>query len=62
MRGTTPTPGSAARTPRCPSARAERGAVARQTVADWESYPDMSERHFSELRAMLDEQEPGYKD
>ena len=42
--------------------RVVSNAVARQTVADWESYPDMSERHFSELRAMLDEQEPGYKD
>ena len=36
-------------------------AVARQTVADWESYPDMSERHFAELTAMLDELEPDYK-
>ena len=26
-------------------------AVARQTVADWESYPDMAERHFAELKA-----------
>jgi ribulose-5-phosphate 4-epimerase/fuculose-1-phosphate aldolase len=37
-------------------------AVARQTVADWESFPGMQERHFAELRAMLDELEPGYKD
>lgn len=37
-------------------------AVASQTVADWESIPDMQERHFSELRAILDELEPGYKD
>ena len=36
-------------------------AVARQTVADWESYPDMSDRHFAELKAMLDELEPDYK-
>jgi hypothetical protein len=36
--------------------------VAGQTVADWESIPDMQERHFSELRAILDELEPGYKD
>jgi hypothetical protein len=31
-------------------------------VADWESFPGMQERHFAELRAMLDELEPGYKD
>ena len=37
-------------------------AVARQTVAGWESYPDMSERHFAELRAMLDALEPDYQD
>jgi ribulose-5-phosphate 4-epimerase/fuculose-1-phosphate aldolase len=36
-------------------------AVARRTVADWESYPDMSDRHFAELPAMLDEIEPDYK-
>ena len=36
-------------------------AVARQTMADWESYPDMAERHFAELRAMLDTLEPDYK-
>jgi ribulose-5-phosphate 4-epimerase/fuculose-1-phosphate aldolase len=36
-------------------------AVARRTVADWESYPDMSDRHFAELTAMLDELEPDYK-
>ena len=37
-------------------------AVARQTVADWESYPDMAERHFAELTALLDDLEPDYKD
>ncbi len=36
-------------------------AVARQTVADWESYPDLSERHFAELVALLDESEPDYR-
>ena len=35
--------------------------VARQTVADWESYPDMAERHFAELTALLDALEPDYK-
>lgn len=36
-------------------------AVARRTVADWESYPDMAGRHFAELTAMLDESEPDYR-
>ncbi|MDJ0611070.1 MAG: class II aldolase/adducin family protein [Kiloniellales bacterium] len=35
--------------------------VARQTVADWESYPDLSDRHFAELKAILDEEEPDYR-
>ena len=37
-------------------------AVARRTAEEWASYPDLSERHWAELRAILDEEEPGYRD
>lgn len=37
-------------------------AVARQTAADWDSYPDISDRHFTALTAILDEEEPDYRD
>ena len=32
--------------------------VARRTASEWESYEDASERHFSELKAILEEEEP----
>jgi ribulose-5-phosphate 4-epimerase/fuculose-1-phosphate aldolase len=37
-------------------------AVARRTVADWETYHHASVLHFNELKAMLDESEPDYSD
>ena len=38
-------------------------AVARQTASEWEVYNrDASDLHFAELKAMLDEQSPGYKE
>ncbi|MEM7222590.1 MAG: class II aldolase/adducin family protein [Pseudomonadota bacterium] len=38
-------------------------AVARQTAAEWAVYlEDACDLHFAELKAMLDEQSPGYKD
>lgn len=36
--------------------------VARRTADDWATYPDLSERHFAELRAILDAEEPDYRD
>ncbi len=36
-------------------------AVARKTAQQWADYPGGCELHFSELRAMLDEQDPGYR-
>lgn len=36
-------------------------AVARRTAAEWQRYGEMAERHFAELRAMLDEREPDYR-
>ena len=36
--------------------------VAAQTRRDWGSYSDTSDRHFAELRAILDVEEPDYKD
>jgi len=37
-------------------------AVARRTAAEWETYHDAAVLHFDELKAMLDEQEPDYRD
>lgn len=37
-------------------------AVAEQTRKDWETYPDAADRHFAELRRILDEDEPDYRD
>ena len=35
--------------------------VASKTARQWAEYPDFAERHFQELRAILDEQEPDYR-
>lgn len=35
--------------------------IAESVAAEMEVYPDMAERHLSELKAILDEQEPGYR-
>ena len=37
-------------------------SVAHRTAKEWETYTDASERHFSELKAILDEDSPGYRD
>jgi ribulose-5-phosphate 4-epimerase/fuculose-1-phosphate aldolase len=36
-------------------------AVARRTAAEWQRYDEMAERHFAELKAMLDDREPDYR-
>lgn len=41
--------------------RVASDAVARRTAAEWKRYVDMAERHFAELRAMLDRLEPDYR-
>jgi len=41
--------------------RVAADAVARRTVAEWERYAELAERHFAELKAMLDELEPDYR-
>lgn len=35
--------------------------VARRTAQQWADYPDVSEKHFSELKRILDEDEPDYR-
>ena len=35
--------------------------VARRTAQQWADYPDIGEKHFSELKRLLDEDEPGYR-
>jgi ribulose-5-phosphate 4-epimerase/fuculose-1-phosphate aldolase len=35
-------------------------AVAEKTAQEWESYPGFAEAHLSELRAILDVEDPGY--
>jgi len=35
--------------------------VARRTAAQWAAYPDFAGNHFSELKAILDEEEPDYR-
>lgn len=40
--------------------RVASDAVARRTADEWTRYGDMAERHFAELRAMLDDLEPDY--
>ncbi|GAB5469678.1 MAG: class II aldolase and adducin N-terminal domain-containing protein [Rhodospirillales bacterium] len=37
-------------------------ALAEKTARELEDYPDQAERHFAELRAILDEDEPTYRD
>ena len=36
--------------------------VARRTRADWDTYHDAATLHFNEIKAMLDESEPDYRD
>ncbi len=36
--------------------------TAEKTAQQWESYPDLAEYHFRELMAILDEEEPAYRD
>ncbi len=36
--------------------------VAAKTAGQWAEYPDFAELHFSELKAILDDEEPSYKD
>lgn len=36
-------------------------AVARKTAEQWLDYPGYAERHFSEIMAILDEEEPAYR-
>ena len=37
-------------------------AVARKTAQQWQDYPALGELHFRELKAILDEEEPAYKE
>ena len=37
-------------------------AVAAKTERQWRDYPDLSDDHFRELRAILDREEPSYRD
>jgi ribulose-5-phosphate 4-epimerase/fuculose-1-phosphate aldolase len=34
--------------------------IAEKTAREWETYPGFAEAHFSELRAILDDQDPSY--
>jgi ribulose-5-phosphate 4-epimerase/fuculose-1-phosphate aldolase len=35
--------------------------VARRTAQQWQEYPDFANLHFAELKRILDEEEPGYR-
>ena len=35
--------------------------TARRTAQQWADYPEIGEKHFSELKRLLDEDEPGYR-
>ncbi len=35
--------------------------TARRTRDEWEAYPGLAENHFAEIRAILDEDSPGYR-
>ena len=37
-------------------------AVARKTARQWQDYPALGELHFQELKAILDEEEPAYRE
>lgn len=37
-------------------------AVAAKTAEQWQDYPGFAEKHFAELLAILDEEEPGFRD
>lgn len=41
--------------------RVASGAVARKTAEQWSSYPGMGDLHFAELRRILDDEEPDYR-
>jgi len=41
--------------------RVASDAVAAKTARQWVEYPDFGEHHFSELKAILDEEEPDYR-
>jgi len=36
-------------------------AIAEKTASEMDDYPGQAERHLSELKAILDEQEPAYR-
>jgi len=36
--------------------------VAEKTAQQWEDYPNFSDKHLSAIRAVLDDEEPGYRD
>jgi ribulose-5-phosphate 4-epimerase/fuculose-1-phosphate aldolase len=36
--------------------------VAQRTCREWLEYPEFAEGHFKELKAILDEEEPSYRD
>ena len=36
--------------------------VARKTAKQWQDYPNLAENHFRELKAILDEEAPDYRD
>jgi len=36
--------------------------VARKTARQWAEYPNIADRHFTALKAILDEEEPDYRD
>jgi ribulose-5-phosphate 4-epimerase/fuculose-1-phosphate aldolase len=35
--------------------------IAEKTALEQESYPEFAEKHFEELKAILDEEEPSYR-
>lgn len=37
-------------------------AVAAKTAEQWQDYPGLADKHFAELLAILDEEEPGFRD
>ncbi len=42
--------------------RVASNSVAEKTAQQWESYPDLGDRHFATLKEILDQENPDYRD
>ena len=37
-------------------------AIAEKTARQWENFPDLADKHFRQLKTILGEEEPDYRD